>query len=338
MAEIGYRLARAREARGLTLEDAERDTRISRRYLEALEDEHFEAIPAPVYARGFLRSYSQYLGMDPQEILALFPRGEDAPRANGSGPLQASMRTPIPATSPSRPTWRQPPRFDSGRPRPEPRGRKRQPPLRGPQQTGEVIIGGVSTPIPDTPKPDPAAPLARPAVAQPAALGTPRLEAPRPGGDTIIGATPGPAPTRRLERAPGEGHRNLIVIIAGVGITLVVIVAAILIATLGGDDGTQTPGTIGSPSGTGTSVTGSPTSTPPAGATTVTGSQPGVVPNLIGESEDDAIELVQEAGLEPRTLRQASQEPEGTVINQSPAPGIQRPAGSEVRIVVSDGP
>ena len=71
MGELGSLLTRAREARGLTLEDAERDTRISRRYLQALESEQFEVIPAPVYARGFLRSYSQYLGIDPQEALAI---------------------------------------------------------------------------------------------------------------------------------------------------------------------------------------------------------------------------------------------------------------------------
>ena len=55
MGELGTLLVRAREARGLTIEDAERDTRISRRYLQALESEQFDVIPAPVYARGFLR-------------------------------------------------------------------------------------------------------------------------------------------------------------------------------------------------------------------------------------------------------------------------------------------
>src|SRR3970040_2385807 len=65
MSELGSWLIRPREARGLTLEDAERDTRISRRYLQALEAEQFDVIPAPVYARGFLRSYSQYLRLDP---------------------------------------------------------------------------------------------------------------------------------------------------------------------------------------------------------------------------------------------------------------------------------
>ena len=51
MGELGSLLTRAREARGLTIEDAERDTRISRRYLFALEAEQFDVIPAPVYAR-----------------------------------------------------------------------------------------------------------------------------------------------------------------------------------------------------------------------------------------------------------------------------------------------
>ena len=78
---IGEQLVRAREERGLTLEDAERDTRISRRYLQALEEERFDIIPAPVYARGFLRSYTQYLGLETARILARFP--EEAPPTGG---------------------------------------------------------------------------------------------------------------------------------------------------------------------------------------------------------------------------------------------------------------
>jgi cytoskeletal protein RodZ len=68
-------LQRARQARGLTLEEVERDTRISRRYLQALETENFGLLPAPVYARGFLRTYARYLGMEPANLLPLFPVG-----------------------------------------------------------------------------------------------------------------------------------------------------------------------------------------------------------------------------------------------------------------------
>ncbi|MCY3647122.1 MAG: helix-turn-helix domain-containing protein [Chloroflexi bacterium] len=85
---IGERLIEAREQRGLSLEDAERDTRISRRYLQALEDERFDIIPAPVYARGFLRSYSQYLGVETAPLLARFPQDTPTPGSPARQPSQ----------------------------------------------------------------------------------------------------------------------------------------------------------------------------------------------------------------------------------------------------------
>ena len=48
MGELGNSLSRARRARAITLEDVERDTHVSRRYLQALENEDFEVFPAPV--------------------------------------------------------------------------------------------------------------------------------------------------------------------------------------------------------------------------------------------------------------------------------------------------
>jgi cytoskeletal protein RodZ len=79
MAELGNTLSRARRARGITIEDAERDTHVSRRYLQALESEDFSVFPAPVYARGFLRTYSRYLGLNPEELMRVFPNGELEP-------------------------------------------------------------------------------------------------------------------------------------------------------------------------------------------------------------------------------------------------------------------
>src|SRR5215211_5326600 len=73
MAELGNTLSRARRARGITIEDAERDTHVSRRYLQALEAEDFSVFPAPVYARGFLRTYARYLGLNPDEVIRIFP-------------------------------------------------------------------------------------------------------------------------------------------------------------------------------------------------------------------------------------------------------------------------
>jgi hypothetical protein len=76
MAELGNTLSRTRRARGITLEDAERDTHVSKRYLLALENEDFTVFPAPVYARGFLRTYSRYLGLNPEELVRVFPNGD----------------------------------------------------------------------------------------------------------------------------------------------------------------------------------------------------------------------------------------------------------------------
>jgi hypothetical protein len=76
MGELGNTLSRARRARAITLEDVERDTHVSKRYLAALENEDFSIFPAPVYARGFLRTYSRYLGLNPDELIRVFPNGD----------------------------------------------------------------------------------------------------------------------------------------------------------------------------------------------------------------------------------------------------------------------
>ena len=75
MTSLGEVLRHARLVKGVTVEEAERVTRIPHRYLEALEQENFGILPAPVYARGFLRSYAGYLGLDPAELLPFFPVG-----------------------------------------------------------------------------------------------------------------------------------------------------------------------------------------------------------------------------------------------------------------------
>jgi transcriptional regulator with XRE-family HTH domain len=79
MSELGKTLSQARVARGLTLEDCERDTRISKRYLDALEREDWKVFPAPVYSRAFLRTYAQYLGLDPQQLMRMFQAQEEPP-------------------------------------------------------------------------------------------------------------------------------------------------------------------------------------------------------------------------------------------------------------------
>lgn len=64
MFEIGYSLRAARERQGIGLPEAELATKIRAKYIRALEDEDFDALPADTYARGFLRTYADYLGLD----------------------------------------------------------------------------------------------------------------------------------------------------------------------------------------------------------------------------------------------------------------------------------
>ena len=77
--EFGNALIEARKARGLTLRDVERDTRISTKYLQALEEGHLEVLPAPVYARAFTRTYAQYLGLDAPQLVKQLPGAKPEP-------------------------------------------------------------------------------------------------------------------------------------------------------------------------------------------------------------------------------------------------------------------
>ncbi len=67
--EIGHALKRARVEKNLSLAQAEEETKIRQKYLLALENENFNAIPGRVYAKGFLRNYAQYLGLNAEELV-----------------------------------------------------------------------------------------------------------------------------------------------------------------------------------------------------------------------------------------------------------------------------
>ena len=64
MFEIGNSLREARERQGLGYPEIELATKIRAKYIRALEEEDFTSIPGDAYIRGFLRTYSEYLGLD----------------------------------------------------------------------------------------------------------------------------------------------------------------------------------------------------------------------------------------------------------------------------------
>lgn len=100
---IGERLRNAREAKGLSLQAMEGITRIRAIYLQALEDEQFDRLPAPVYAKGFLRTYAGALGLNPEQLMEQYSGGFEAPAQSivGVHPVEIPIR-PVAPRSPLR--------------------------------------------------------------------------------------------------------------------------------------------------------------------------------------------------------------------------------------------
>jgi cytoskeletal protein RodZ len=72
MSELGARLKRAREARGLPLGDIASKTKISVTALEALERNDLSRLPGGIFGRAFVRAYATELGLDPDQTVADF--------------------------------------------------------------------------------------------------------------------------------------------------------------------------------------------------------------------------------------------------------------------------
>lgn len=74
MSNFGSAFRKARETAGLPLDKIATDTRISTRFLLAIESESFDLLPGGIFNRGFIRSYAEYLGLDPEQAVADYDR------------------------------------------------------------------------------------------------------------------------------------------------------------------------------------------------------------------------------------------------------------------------
>jgi cytoskeleton protein RodZ len=90
MSSIGETLRRERLRRNLDLEQISRELKISHRFLEAIEDERFDRLPAGVFAKSFVRQYATLLGFDGDELAAEVQQALEPP-------------APVEATSPGVP-------------------------------------------------------------------------------------------------------------------------------------------------------------------------------------------------------------------------------------------
>ncbi len=107
--KLGDLLRGAREGKGLSLAKAEQGTRIRQRYLQALEEGDYAALPEPVYAKGFLRNYAAFLGLNAEEILDQY-YGERGLRSRDVAEVREQIHPlPRPSRRHRRRTGRSPP-------------------------------------------------------------------------------------------------------------------------------------------------------------------------------------------------------------------------------------
>jgi cytoskeleton protein RodZ len=72
LATFGEELRREREIRGISLKEISDATKISKRFLEAIERNDHKTLPAPVFTRGFVREYARYLGLNAEEMVTRY--------------------------------------------------------------------------------------------------------------------------------------------------------------------------------------------------------------------------------------------------------------------------
>jgi cytoskeletal protein RodZ len=94
MASFGEELKRERELRQVSLREVSEATKINLRYLEALETNNFEHLPGGVFNRGFVRAYSQFIGIDPDAMVNAYRLEEQAQASRGKAKDRDSFHRP----------------------------------------------------------------------------------------------------------------------------------------------------------------------------------------------------------------------------------------------------
>jgi hypothetical protein len=89
---LGELLRRERELRHISLDDVAERTKISRRYLEAIEEGRFDRLPGETFVRGFIRSYAQSVGLNPQDMLLMYNQARVVQEVS---PLRPEHTAPI---------------------------------------------------------------------------------------------------------------------------------------------------------------------------------------------------------------------------------------------------
>jgi len=74
MRTVGQILKEERERKLLTLDEIEKNTKIRKELLQALEADNFAKLPPPTFVQGFIKNYGKFLGLDIEKLLAIYRR------------------------------------------------------------------------------------------------------------------------------------------------------------------------------------------------------------------------------------------------------------------------
>jgi cytoskeletal protein RodZ len=95
MASFGENLRRERELRGVSLREIAEGTKISVRFLQALEDDRIDVLPGGLFPKAFVRQYASFLGLDPDRAAADFVLAQGAPEPEARPRTPAGWRLPV---------------------------------------------------------------------------------------------------------------------------------------------------------------------------------------------------------------------------------------------------
>ncbi len=92
METLGHHLRQLREAKGMSIEELSRATRVPVTSVERIEADRFDELPGEVFVRGFLKSYARAVDVQPDEVLARYTASR-----------RVAWVTPLPISSPAKP-------------------------------------------------------------------------------------------------------------------------------------------------------------------------------------------------------------------------------------------
>jgi cytoskeleton protein RodZ len=90
MPEIGETLREARMRRRIDMTEVESATKIRGKYLRALENEEWDLLPGPTFVKTFLRTYAEYLGLDPRLLVEEYRQRYERPSTQDLTPFSTT--------------------------------------------------------------------------------------------------------------------------------------------------------------------------------------------------------------------------------------------------------